>query len=49
MLKNMINNLIKSDNIWKTKLKKAISFISSKDADEERLIHAKSDNNDKLW
>ena len=48
MLQNMINNLIKSDKTWKTKLEKAISFISSKNADEERLIHAKSDNNDKL-
>ena len=33
MLQNMINNLIESDNTRKTKLEKAISFVSSKDAE----------------
>ena len=39
----MIINLQKSD-AWKIQLTIAISFISSKDANEERVMHSKSDN-----
>ena len=42
-LKEIINNLEKSD-AWKIQLTIAIDFISSKDTDEERVIHSKSDN-----
>ena len=39
-LKDSINNLKKSDN-WKTQLTIAITFMCSKDNDEERLTHSK--------
>ena len=41
-LRDMIINLQKSDT-WKIQLWNAITFISSKDADEERVMHSKSD------
>ena len=40
---HIINNFKKSDT-WKNQLTKVIDFISSKDADEERVKHSKSDN-----
>ena len=39
-LKDIINNLEKSDT-WKIQLTIAITFISSKDNDEQRVIHSK--------
>ena len=42
-LKDIINDLKKSDT-WKNQSKIAINFISSKDNDEERVMHSKSDN-----
>ena len=39
----MINNLKRCDT-WKIHSIIAINFISSKDNDEERVIHSKSDN-----
>ena len=42
-LKDIIIDLQNSDT-WKIHLTIAISFISSKHVDEERLMHAKSDN-----
>ena len=39
-LKDVINDLNKSDT-WKTQLTKAINCISSKDSDEERVMHSK--------
>ena len=42
-LKDVISNLKKSDT-WKIQLTIAINFISSKDNDEEHVIHSKSDN-----
>ena len=42
-LKDIINNLKKLDT-WKIQLTIAIDFISSKDKDEERVMHSKSDN-----
>ena len=42
-LKDVINNLKKSDT-WKIQLTVAINFISSKDTDEEHVMHSKSDN-----
>ena len=42
-LRYIIINLQKSD-IWKIQLTIAINFISSKDVDEERLMHSKRDN-----
>ena len=42
-LKEIINNLKKSDT-WKIQLTIAIKFISSKENDEECVIHSKSDN-----
>ena len=42
-LKDMINDLKKSDT-WKIHLKIAINFMSSKDNDEECVMHSKSDN-----
>ena len=42
-LKDIINDHKKSDT-WKTQLIIAIKFISSKDTDEERVMHSKSDN-----
>ena len=42
-LKDLINNLRKSET-WKTQLTISCNFISSKDIDEEYVIHLKSDN-----
>ena len=42
-LKDIINNLIKSDT-WKIQLAIGNNFISSRDNDEERVMHSKSDN-----
>ena len=42
-LKEIINNLEKSD-AWKIQLTIAIDFISSKDTDEERVMHSKSNH-----
>ena len=42
-LKNIINDLKKSD-AQKIQLPLAINFISSKDNDEKRAMHSKSDN-----
>ena len=42
-LKDIINNLKKLDT-WKIQLTIAIDFIYSKDKDEERVMHSKSDN-----
>ena len=42
-LKDIINNLKKSDT-WKIQLTIANNFISSKDNDEERVMHSQSDN-----
>ena len=41
-LTDIINDLKKSDT-WKFQLTIATKFISSKDSDEERVIHSKSD------
>ena len=43
MLKRLINDVTKSDT-WKSQLTIAINVISSKNNDEERIIHSKSDN-----
>ena len=42
-LKDIIINLQKSDS-WKIQLTIAINFISSKNNDEEQVMHLKSDN-----
>ena len=42
-LKDILNNLKNSDS-WKTQLTVAINFISSKNNDEDRVMHSKSDN-----
>ena len=42
-MKNVRNNLKKSVT-WKIQLKLAINFMSSKDTNEEHLIHSKSFN-----
>ena len=42
-LKDIIKDLKKSDT-WKIQLAITINFISSRDDDEECVIHAKSDN-----
>ena len=42
-LKDIINNLKKSDT-WKIQLIIAINFISSKNNDEDHVIHSKGDN-----
>ena len=42
-MKNIIIDLQNSDT-WKIQLKIAINLISSKDAEEERVIHSKSIN-----
>ena len=34
---------LKTSDIWKVQLTIAINFITSKDADEERVLHSKSD------
>ena len=41
-LRDLIINLQKSDT-WKIQSWNAITFVSSKDADEERVMHSKSD------
>ena len=42
-LKDIINDIKKSD-AWKIQLTIATNFISSKDNDEEHVMHSKSDN-----
>ena len=42
-LKDIIHNLKKTD-MWKFQLTIAINFVSSKDNDEECVMHSKSDN-----
>ena len=42
-LKNIITNFQNSDT-WKFQLTIAINFISSKDTEEERVMHSGSDN-----
>ena len=42
-LKDIIINLQKSGT-WKVQLTNAVNFISSKDNDEEQLMHSRSDN-----
>ena len=42
-LKDIIANLQKSET-WKIQLTIAINFNSSKDVDEKRVMHSKSDN-----
>ena len=42
-MKDIMNNLKKFDT-GKSQLTIAINFISSKDTDEERVMHSKSDN-----
>ena len=42
-MKNIIIDLQNSDT-WKIQLKIAINFTSSKDAEEERIMHSRSDN-----
>ena len=42
-LKDILNNLKNSDS-WKTQLTVAINFISSKNNDEDSVMHSKSDN-----
>ena len=34
----------KKSDAWKTQLKMVINFISSKDIDEDRVMHSKSDS-----
>ena len=46
-LKEIINNLKRSDT-WKIRLSIATNFMSSKDTDEEGLMHSKSDSQ-KSW
>ena len=42
-MKDIVINLQKFDT-WKTQLTIEIHFISSKDVDEERVMHSKSNN-----
>ena len=42
-MKNIIIDLQNSDT-WKIQLKIAINFTSSTDAEEERIMHSRSDN-----
>ena len=42
-MRDILINLQKSDT-WKIQLTIAINFISSKDVDEKRVIHSKSDD-----
>ena len=42
-MKDIMNNLKKFDTC-KSQLTIAINFISSRDTDEERVMHSKSDN-----
>ena len=44
-LKDIINNLKKSQT-WKIQLMRTINFMSSKENDEEHVMHSKSDNVD---
>ena len=44
---DIINNL-KISGTWKTQLAIAISFMCSKDPDEKRVMHSKSDNIEKI-
>ena len=39
-----IKNNIKKYDTWKTQLTLSIKFMSSKDTDEELLIHSRNDN-----
>ena len=41
-LKDIMNNL-KKNSTWKIQLMIAVNFLSSKDTDEELVIHSKSD------
>ena len=36
--------ILKKSDSWKIKLTMAVNFISSKDTDEEFVMHSKSDN-----
>ena len=42
-MRDITINLQKADT-WKIELRIAANFISSKDVDEERVMHSKSDN-----
>ena len=42
-VRNIITDLQNSDT-WKIQLKIAVNFISSKDSEEERIMHSRSDN-----
>ena len=42
-VRNIITDLQNSDT-WKIQLKIVINFISSKDSEEERIMHSRSDN-----
>ena len=42
-MKYVINNL-KISVTWKIEFTRAINFISSKDTDEEHVMHSKSEN-----
>ena len=42
-LRDLITDLLESDT-WKNPLALIINFISSKDAEKERVMHAKTDN-----
>ena len=42
-VRNIITDLQNSDT-WKIQLKIAINFISSKDSEEERIMHSRSDD-----
>ena len=42
-LRNIINNL-QNSNAWKIQLIIVINFISSKDSEEDRVMHSSSDN-----
>ena len=46
-LRDIITNLEKSDT-WKIQLTIAINFISSKDVDEEHVMHSKSNNKESM-
>ena len=41
---NLRDNNLQNSDTWKIQLAIAINFISSKDVDEERVIHSKIDN-----
>ena len=42
-LRDLITDLVESDT-WKNPLALIINFISSKDAEKERVMHSKTDN-----